>query len=421
MKRAIKDIKAREILDSRGNPTVEVKIFLADKTAGKAAVPSGASTGIHEALELRDGNKKRYNGKGVLKAVKNVNAKIYKILIGEDAASQKRIDKLMIDLDGTENKHNLGANAILGVSLASARAAANDLSMPLYEYINKRFRLGIKKFKLPIPGFNIINGGVHANNNLDFQEFMLYPAGVRSFKEKLRCGVEIFYSLKKILMSKKLNTGLGDEGGFAPDLKSNKEALDLILKAIKKTSWKMGKDVFIALDPATSEFYQKGKYILKGEKKEKEMTTGQMIDYWIDLIKRYPIVSIEDGLAQDDWDGWVYMTKKMGKKIQLVGDDFLVTNPERIGKAIKLKAANAVLIKLNQIGTLTETIEAIQIAKKAKWGIMISHRSGETTDAFISDLAVGTNAGQIKSGSLNRGERLVKYNRLMEIEGELKR
>lgn len=418
MPRTIKNIKAREILDSRGNPTIEVKVILNDKTAGAAAVPSGASTGIHEALELRDGDKSRYNGKGVLKAIKKVNTTIKHALLSKDVSKQKEIDRIMLELDGTENKSKLGANSILGVSLACVHAAAKSMNIPLYEYINKRYRLKLKKYKLPIPSFNILNGGKHADNNLDFQEFMLYPSGVRSFKEKVRCGSEIFHALKEVLIKKNLSTGVGDEGGFAPDLKSNKDALDLIMAAIKKTKWKAGKDVFIALDPAASEFFIKGKYVLKGERKTQKLNSEEMVDYWHNLAKKYPIVSIEDGLAQDDWDGWIYMTKKLGRKIQIVGDDFLVTNPQRIKKAIGLKAANAVLIKPNQIGTLTETIEAITIAQKAKWGVMVSHRSGETTDTTIADLATGTNAGQIKSGSLTRGERLAKYNRLMEIELE---
>ncbi len=416
---SIKKIYAREILDSRGNPTLEVTVILRNNIFAKASVPSGASTGKHEALELRDNDKKRFNGKGVLKAVRNVNEKIYHILRNVDVQKQKKIDNLMLELDGTENKSALGANAILGVSLACCRAAAMYKRMPLYKYISKLFGESDSKFKLPIPSFNIINGGKHADNNIDFQEFMIFPSGIRTFKKRLQAGVEIFYSLRKVLQRKKLATTVGDEGGFAPNLSSNQQALDLLVSAVKKTNWKLGKQIFIAMDPASSEFFKKGYYYLKGEEQELKLSSEQMIEYWQKLIDKYPIVSIEDPLSQDDWDNWIKLTKKLKRKIQIVGDDFLVTNPARIKKAIELKAANAVLIKYNQIGTLTETLEAIRLAKENKWKIMVSHRSGETTDDFIADLAVGVRADQIKAGSLNRGERLCKYNRLLEIEEEL--
>lgn len=415
----IKNISGREILDSRGNPTIEVKVELANGISAKASVPSGASTGVHEAHELRDGDKKRYGGKGVLKAVKNVNKKIAPLLLDVDVRKQKKIDTLMIEFDETENKSYLGANAILGVSLACARAASMYKNIPLYRYIAQLMGKEPRKYKMPIPSFNIINGGQHADNTIDFQEFMIFPSGIRKFSKKIQAGSEIFHALKKVLATKKLANTVGDEGGFGPNLKSNKEALDLLLEAIKKTQWKAGKDVFIAMDPASSEFFETNKYILEGEPTTKKLSTDEMITYWSDLIKKYPIVSIEDPLDEDDWQGWEDITKKLGKKIQIVGDDFLVTNPKRIKEAIERKAANAVLIKVNQIGTLTETLEAIKLAKANKWKVMVSHRSGETTDDFIADLVVGTQADQIKSGSMSRGERLVKYNRLMEIEAEL--
>lgn len=415
----IKSIKAREILDSRGNPTIEVQVTLKNRVSTSASVPSGASTGLHEALELRDGDKKRYNRKGVLKAVNNVNKKIAPKIIGMDPRKQKVIDSTMLELDGTENKSKLGANAILGVSLACAKAAALALNKPLYKHIANLSGTKTKSFKMPIPSFNIINGGKHADNNIDFQEFMIFPAGIKKFSKRVQAGAEIFHALKKVLRQKKLATTVGDEGGFAPNLKSNQEALELIMSAIKKTQWKAGKDIFIALDPAASEFFHKGKYLLNGERQKKILSPEEMINYWNELVKKYPIVSIEDGLAEDDWIGWQKLTSKLGNKIQIVGDDFLVTNPERIKKAIESKAANAVLIKYNQIGSLTETLDAINLAKKNKWNIMVSHRSGETTDTFIADLVVGTQSQQIKSGSLSRGERLCKYNRLLQIESEL--
>ena len=410
----IKKIISREILDSRGNPTIETKVIINDRIWAKASVPSGASTGAHEALELKDKNS-RFGGKGVLKAIKNVNLKIAPQLIGEKAVNQEKIDNIMLEMDGTENKSKLGANAILSVSLACCRAASMYENLPLYQYIKHAFGFEFKKFILPVPGFNVLNGGRHADNGLEFQEFMIYPKGVKSFAEKVRAGAEIFHALKEILKERNLNTGVGDEGGFAPVLESNEKALDLILEAVAKTSWHMGKDIFIALDPASSEFFDNKKYLIKGQ----NYSTKQMIDYWENLINKYPIVSIEDPIAEDDWNGWKKITERLGKKIQLVGDDFLVTNKERLKKAIKEKAGNAVLIKLNQIGSLSETIETIKLAQKSKYKVMVSHRSGETTDDFISDLAVGTNAGQIKSGSLSRGERLAKYNRLMEIEMEI--
>lgn len=402
-------------MDSRGNPTIETKVILNKGTEAKASVPSGASTGIHEALELRDNDKKRYNGLGVLNAVRNVNEKIAPKLLGKRISRFLEIDSLMLELDGTENKKNLGANAILSVSLACAKAGALAERVPLYQYIKETFGFEFKDFKLPCPSFNILNGGKHANNGLEFQEFMVMPLKVKSFKEKMRCGAEIFQSLKSILKNKGLETGVGDEGGFAPRLESNEQALDLIFEAINNTSWKLGRDVFFALDPASSEFYENKFYTIRGKK----YSSSQMIEFWTNLVSKYPIVSIEDPLFEDDWTYWPRLTEKIGKQIQLVGDDFLVTNPERIKKAAGQKAGNAVLIKVNQIGSLSEAVQTIQFAQKKKWKVMVSHRSGETTDDFIADLAVGTNADQIKSGSLSRGERLAKYNRLMEIEQEL--
>lgn len=416
MKTKIKNIIAREILDSRGNPTVEARVVLSNGITEKASVPSGASTGVHEALELRDNDKQRYNGKGVLKAVENVNEIIASKLSGLDVTDQHKIDQLMLEIDGTENKAKLGANAILGVSLACAKTAALAQNKPLYQYIKETYNLKFKEYKLPVPSFNILNGGRHADNNLEFQEFMLYPQGVKTFAEKMRCGAEIFHTLKKLLHDKNFSTGIGDEGGFAPNLRSNEQALDLIIEAVQTTKWKMDKDVFIALDPASSEFYVKEKYVIKNNK----LSTKEMINFWQRLVKKYPIVSIEDALAEDDWAGWTELNEKIGEKVQLVGDDFLVTNPKRIQEAIDKKACNAVLIKVNQIGSLTEAVYAIKKAQDNGWGVMVSHRSGETTDTFIADLVVGTNAGQIKSGSLSRGERLAKYNRISEIELELK-
>ena len=418
----IKDIKARQTLDSRGNPTIETKVILEGGIEAKASVPSGASTGIHEAYELRDKKGDEYFGKSVNKAVGNVNRTIKKKLLGMDVREQEKIDVIMINLDGTENKSRLGANAILSVSLAVARAGALASKLPLYRYLREVFNIKARKFILPIPSFNILNGGQHADNNIDMQEFMIYPAGIETAAEQVRAGSEVFQQLKALLKAGKYSTAVGDEGGFAPDLKSNQQALDLIVKAIEKTSWKLGKDIFIALDPAASEFYKKGKYVLKGEKNgPKKYTSSEMIKYWAKLLDKYPIISLEDGLAEDDWDGWKDLTYQLGDEVQLVGDDLLVTNEERLREAIDLKVANAVLIKVNQIGTLTETINTIKLAQANEYGVMISHRSGETIDDFIVDLAVATNAGQMKAGSLSRGERIAKYNRLMEIELELKR
>ena len=412
----IVDILGREILDSRGNPTVEVEVLLESGIIGRAAVPSGASTGEHEAVELRDGDKTRYNGKGVLKAVENVNEKIADELIDFDAVDQAEIDNLLITLDGTENKSSLGANAILGVSLACAKAAAETLGLPLYRYIG-----GTNARTLPVPMMNILNGGKHADNNVDFQEFMIMPFGAPSFSEALRMGAETFHSLKSVLAKKGYNTAVGDEGGFAPNLKSNEEAIEVILEAIEKAGYKVGTDIGIALDPAASEFYLKEKnaYHLFKSAPNKEIPIEKMVDYWADWVKKYPIVSLEDGLAEDDWDGWQLLTEKLGDKIQLVGDDIFVTNTERLAKGIELGVANSILIKVNQIGTLTETLEAIEMAKKAGYTNVISHRSGETEDTTIADIAVATNAGQIKTGSLSRTDRIAKYNQLLRIEEEL--
>jgi enolase len=406
------EVRAHEILDSRGNPTVEAEVILEDGDYGRAAVPSGASTGEREALELRDKDKGRYLGKGVLQAVQNVNAVIGPELLDLDAADQAAIDAAMLALDGTENKAKLGANAILAVSMATARAAAMYAGLPLYRYLG-----GVSARVLPVPLMNIVNGGLHADNNLDLQEFMIVPAGADSFAEALRMGAETFHHLHKLLKEKKLATGVGDEGGFAPDLASNEEALKLILAAIKKAGYKPGKDIFLALDPAATSFYQKGKYVLAGE--GRTLSSTQLIDYYEDLCKRYPIVSIEDGLAENDWDGFVQMTKRLGDKVQIVGDDLFVTNAKILAQGIKRGAANAVLVKLNQIGTVTETLETIGLAKRAGYGTVISHRSGETEDAFIADLAVAVNAGQIKTGSASRSERIAKYNQLLRIEREL--
>jgi len=406
------DIQAREILDSRGNPTIEVEVLLAGGGFGRAAVPSGASTGKHEALELRDKQPKRYAGKGVLKAVRNVNGPILDCLAGEDASDQREIDSMLIDLDGTANKRKLGANAILGVSLACARAVAMTYGLPLYAYLG-----GIGARTLPVPMMNVINGGRHADNNLDVQEFMIVPAGAPDFAEAMRMGAETFHALKDILKKKGLATSVGDEGGFAPDLKANEQALELIVQAVRKAGYKPGKDIFIALDPAASEFYVKGKYDLASEKKK--LSSGKMVALYKKWVKAYPIISIEDGLAEDDWDGWTAMTEELGYAVQIVGDDIFVTNPARLQKGIDTGAANSILIKLNQIGTLTETMDTIEMAKQAGFTTVISHRSGETEDTTIADLAVGTNAGQIKSGSLSRSDRLAKYNELIRIEEEL--
>jgi len=406
-------VTAREILDSRGNPTVEVEIFLESGHRGRASVPSGASTGKHEALELRDKDPKRYLGKGVQKAVQNIHRVMAPKLLGMDVLDQKKIDMLMLQWDGTPNKSRLGANAILGVSLACAKAAANHSGVPLYQHLG-----GLSATRLPLPMMNILNGGAHADNNLDLQECMILPVGAKSFKEAIRIGTEVFHHLKDILKGKGYKTSVGDEGGFAPDLRSNEEAFSLILEAIRKSGYRPGKEVALGIDAAATEFYRNGAYFLKAEKKSKR-TSSEMIDYYEALIKNFPIVSIEDGLAEDDWEGWKAMTTHLGKKIQLVGDDLFVTNPNRLRRGIQGKVANAILVKLNQIGTLTETLEVIEIAKKANYRTIISHRSGETEDTTISDLAVGTNAGQIKTGAPSRTDRVAKYNQLLRIEEEL--
>ncbi|UCD34638.1 MAG: phosphopyruvate hydratase [Nitrospiraceae bacterium] len=402
-------VQAREIIDSRGNPTVEVDVVLETGAYGRAAVPSGASTGQREALELRDRDK-RYVGRGVRKAVKNVNEKIAPRLLGKDACDQVAIDSLMIRLDGTMNKGKLGANAILGVSLSVAMAAAMDSELSLYRYIG-----GVSACELPVPMMNILNGGAHADNNLDIQEFMIMPAGMPSFSEALRAGAEIFHSLKAILKSKRLSISVGDEGGFAPDLKSNEEAIVLVMEAIRKAGYQPGKNVFLALDVASSELYRNGKYIFEGRK----VSSAAMIDFYARLIKKYPIISIEDGLSENDWKGWEAMTKKIGGSVQLVGDDIFVTNKGIFAKGIEKGIGNSILIKLNQIGSLTETLEAIEMAKRAGYTAVVSHRSGETEDTTIADLAVAMNTGQIKTGSISRTDRVVKYNRLLRIEEEL--
>ena len=409
----IVDIYAREILDSRGNPTVEVEVYLESGVMGRAAVPSGASTGEREALELRDGDKDRYLGKGVLKAVDNVNENIADVLIGWDASDQTGIDRKLIELDGTDIKSNLGANALLGVSLAVAKAAAEESGLPLYQYLG-----GTNAKELPVPMMNIINGGAHADNNVDIQEFMIMPAGADSFTEALRMGAEIFHALKKVLKDKGCNTAVGDEGGFAPDLKSNEEALEVIMAAIKAAGYKPGKDVLLALDVAASEFYKNGKYVLENEQ-QKEKTAADMVAFYADLVERYPIISIEDGMAENDWDGWKLLTDRLGDRIQLVGDDLFVTNTKILKEGIDKGIANSILIKVNQIGTLTETLDAIEMAKRAGYTAVISHRTGETEDTTIADLAVATNAGQIKTGSLCRTDRVCKYNQLLRIEDEL--
>ena len=405
-------IIAREILDSRGNPTIEVDVTLSDGSLGRAAVPSGASTGEHEAVELRDNDTLRYLGKGVKKAVKIVNTTIANEIIGLDALNQKNIDEAMISLDGTSNKSKLGANSILGVSIAVAKSASNSKKMPFYEYINQN-----KTYTMPIPMMNIINGGSHADNNVDFQEFMVFPIGAKSFSNALQMGTEIFHQLKKVLKHKNLNTSVGDEGGFAPNLKSNNEAIEVILKAIDNAGYKAGKDVYIALDVAASELFDKDKYIIKSE--NRSLSSDQMISYYQNIIETYPIISIEDGLDENDWGGWSLMNEALGDKVQIVGDDLTVTNINRLQKAIDLKAMNAILIKLNQIGTLTETLDAIALAKKADFGAIISHRSGETEDTTIADLAVASGVGQIKTGSASRTDRICKYNQLLRIEQNL--
>lgn len=407
----IDDVYAREVLDSRGNPTVEVEVSLSDGSMGRAIVPSGASTGVHEAVELRDGNKSRYLGKGVTKAVDNVNDIIAPHIIDFDPFDQCMLDKALIELDGTENKSKLGANAILGVSMATAIAAANSLELPLFKYLG-----GVNAKTLPTPMMNILNGGSHADNTVDIQEFMIMPAGAMSFKEALRMGAEIFHALKSVLKAKGMNTAVGDEGGFAPDLSTNEEAIQVIIEAINKAGYEPGEDILIALDVAASEFYddKKNIYDLTGEGVQK--TAEDMVAYYMDLVAKYPIISIEDGLAEDDWAGWEMMTTKLGDKVQLVGDDLFVTNTGRLEDGIKRGVANSILIKVNQIGTLTETFDAIEMAKKAGYTAVVSHRSGETEDTTIADIVVGLNTGQIKTGSLSRTDRIAKYNQLIRIE-----
>ncbi len=409
----IEAIVAREILDSRGNPTVEVEVGLSDGSFARAAVPSGASTGKYEAVELRDKRRKRYGGKGVQQAVDNVNQIIAPVLIEMDATDQRLIDKTLIELDGTPNKGKLGANAILGVSLAVARAAADSLFMPLYRYIG-----GTNACRLPMPMMNILNGGLHATNNMDIQEFMIMPVGGKTFRDALRIGAEVFHALAGVLKEKGFSTAVGDEGGFAPDLKSDEQALEMVLSGIKKAGYRPGKDVVLALDPASSSFYKGGKYVFY--KSDQSVRNGaQMIDLYADWIDRFPIYSIEDGLDENDWKSWKKMTERLGDRIQIVGDDLFVTSTKRIARGIKEKSANAVLIKLNQIGTLTETLEAVEMTHRAGWNAVISHRSGETEDTFIADLAVATGTGQIKTGSLSRSERICKYNQLLRIEEDL--
>lgn len=408
----ILDIHAREILDSRGNPTVEVDVILTDGCQGRAAVPSGASTGLHEAVELRDGEIGRYNGKGVQKAVESVNNDIFAIVTGMSVFDQVDIDRKMIELDGTPNKSNLGANAILGVSMAVAHAAAESLDMPLYRYLG-----GVMARTLPVPMMNIINGGAHADNPIDIQEFMIMPVGAPTFTEAVRYGAEIFHTLKKELSNAGYSTSVGDEGGFAPALKSTTEALDFIMKSIEKAGYRVGEDVYLALDAASTEFYKDGKYHLEGE--GKILSSEEMCDYWADLIGRYPIISIEDGCSEDDWNGWKLLTDKIGSKCQLVGDDLFVTNKKRLAQGIIGGQANSILVKVNQIGTLTETLESVELAQRWKYNAVMSHRSGETEDVTIADLAVATNCGQIKTGSLARSDRLAKYNQLIRIEEEL--
>lgn len=408
----IKEIQPREIIDSRGNPTVEADVILDNGVVGRAAVPSGASTGTREALELRDGDDRRYHGKGVSKAISNINKHIAPMLAGKDVTDQQEIDQAMIELDGTHNKSKLGANAILAVSLACAKAAARCKNQSLYQYIG-----GAGPFRMPLPMINVINGGAHANNRVDLQEFMIVPAGFDSFREAVRCGVEIFQSLKSLIAGRGYSTAVGDEGGYAPDLKSNEEAIEVILEAIDKAGYSAGDDVYLALDAASSEFYKNGHYELASE--GQVLDTAEMIEFLAGWAEKYPIVSIEDGLAENDWDGWHDLTRKLGKKLQLVGDDIFVTDPETIRKGIDQQVANSVLIKLNQIGTLTETLEAIRIAFEGGYTVVISHRSGETEDTTIADLAVATGAGQIKTGSVSRTDRVAKYNRLLRIEDSL--
>ncbi|GAA5533774.1 phosphopyruvate hydratase [Deinococcus aluminii] len=407
----IEKVIAREVLDSRGNPTVEAEVYLDSGFSGRAIVPSGASTGSHEALELRDGGE-RYGGKGVLKAVQNVNEVLGPAVVGLDASDQGAVDAAMLEVDGTPNKGRLGGNAILAVSLATARAAANELGVPLYRYLG-----GSNAKTLPVPMMNVINGGAHADNNVDFQEFMVMPVGAPTFREALRYGAETFHALKKVLSGRGYNTNVGDEGGFAPDLKSNEEALEVLLEAIQKAGYEPGRDIAIALDPAVTELYKGGQYHLESE--GRTLSTAEMVDFWADWTSRYPIVSIEDGLAEDDWDGWQLLTQRLGDRVQLVGDDLFVTNPERLARGIETGVGNAILVKVNQIGTLTESMDAIELAKRSRYGTVISHRSGESEDAFIADLAVATNAGQIKTGSASRSDRIAKYNQLLRIEDQL--
>ena len=409
---SIEEVVAREVLDSRGNPTVEVEVVLECEASGRVAVPSGASTGIHEAVELRDGDVGRYGGKGVLKAVENVNSIIAEELWGYDALDQVGLDEYLIELDGTSNKGRLGANAILGVSLAAAKAAAEALDLPLYRYLG-----GVSARTLPVPMMNILNGGKHAVDGPDLQEFMAMPVGAPSFTEALRWGAETYQALKKVLKSKGYSTGVGDEGGFAPSLKSNEEAVELIIEAIQQAGYEPGKDIFLALDPAASEVFEDGKYVL--QKEGRTLSGAEMVDFYEGWVIKYPIISIEDGLAQDDWDTWVLLRQRLGDRIQLVGDDLFVTNVERLKIGIERRAANSILIKLNQIGTLTETLAAIEMAKRAGWTAVVSHRSGETEDATIADLVVATNAGQIKTGAPCRSERVAKFNQLLRIEEEL--
>ena len=408
----IKSIKARQIIDSRGNPTVEADVILENGIMGRAAVPSGASTGAREAIELRDGDKSKFMGKGVLKAVGHINKEIASVLIGQDVSDQKNIDEMMIKLDGTDNKSNLGANALLAVSMASAHAAANDNGIPLYEYLKTG-----NEFSLPVPMMNIINGGEHADNSVDLQEFMIMPVGAKDIAQAIQMGSEVFHTLKAVLSAKGLNTAVGDEGGFAPDLPSNEAAITVILEAIEKAGYKAGEDIMIAIDAASSEFYENGKYNLKSE--NKILSASEFIDVLEDWVNKYPIISIEDGLAEDDWDGWAELTERLGQKVQLVGDDLFVTNTEIFKQGIDKKIANSILIKVNQIGTLTETLAAIQMAKDAGYTAVVSHRSGETEDTTIADLAVATASGQIKTGSMSRSDRVAKYNQLLRINEQL--
>ena len=412
MMSVILDIFAREILDSRGNPTVEVEVILESGVVGRAAVPSGASTGAHEAVELRDGDKERYLGKGVLQAVKNVNEIIAEQLIGYSVFDQVEIDELMIEIDGTPNKAKLGANAILGVSMAVAKAAAEELGVPLYKYLG-----GFSARELPVPMMNILNGGEHADNNVDIQEFMVLPVGAPSFREALRMGAEVYHSLKSVLKARGLSTAIGDEGGFAPNLASNEEALQVIMEAIEKAGYKAGEDIYLGMDVASTEFYRDGKYKMTGE--GKEFTSAELVAFYENLVAKYPIITIEDGMAEDDWEGWKLLTEKLGKKLQLVGDDLFVTNTERLAKGIDEGIANSILVKVNQIGTLTETFATMEMAKRAGYTCVVSHRSGETEDATIADIAVAVNAGQIKTGAPARTDRVAKYNQLLRIEDEL--